>query len=157
MSTLIPPNLNIFSYHEKLGGWGNPHPSLYMNGVQVSPSSDLKKHLGLLLSGNGTWQSHIEYMKAKAWKRINIMRTLKFELDRKALETIYLSFIRPILEYADIVWDNCSMHEKKDLNIIQYEAARIVTKLVSLMLLHTNVCWDLLQERRQKHKLIQIF
>ena len=36
------------------------------------------KHLGLLLSGNGTWQSHIEYMKAKAWTRINIMRKLKF-------------------------------------------------------------------------------
>jgi len=76
-----------------------------MNGVQVSPASD-HKHLG-----NGTWQSHIEYMKAIAWKRINILRKLKFELDRKALETIYLSFIRPILEYADIIWDNCSMHE----------------------------------------------
>ena len=88
------------------------------------------------------------------------MRKLKFELDRKALETIYLSFIRPILEYADIVWDNCCMHEKKDLDRIQDEAARIVTgatKLVSLMLLHNDVFWDLLQERRQQHKLIQIF
>ena len=80
------------------------------------------------------------------------MRKLKFELDRKALETIYLSFIRPILEYADIVWDNCSMQEKKDLDRIQDEAATIVTgatKLVSLILLHYNhdndVCWDLLQ------------
>ena len=33
----------------------NPHPSLYMNGVQVSPASD-HNHLGLLLSGYGTWQ-----------------------------------------------------------------------------------------------------
>ena len=52
------------------------------------------------------------------------------------------------------------MHEKKELDKIQNEAARIVTgatKLVSLMLLHNDVCWDLLQERRQKHKLIQIF
>ena len=40
-------------------------------------------------------------------------------------------------------------HEKKDLDRIQDEAARIVTgatKLVSLMLLHNDVCWDLLQE-----------
>ena len=60
----------------------NPHPSLYMNGVQVSTVSD-HKHLGLLLSGNGTWYSHIEYMNAKAWKRINIMRneySLKFNI-----------------------------------------------------------------------------
>jgi len=53
-------------------------------------------------------------MKAKDWKRINIMRKLKFEMDHTTLETIYLSFIRSILEYADIVWDNYSMHEKKD-------------------------------------------
>jgi len=39
------------------------------------------------------------------------MRKLKFELHRKALETIYLSFIRPILEYADIVWEPASDHK----------------------------------------------
>ena len=50
--------------------------------------------------------------ESQSLERIHIMRKLKFELDRKALETIYLSFIRPILEYADLVWDNCSMHEK---------------------------------------------
>ena len=36
-----------------------PHPSLYMNGVQVSPASD-HKHLGLLLSGN-EWYMAIPY------------------------------------------------------------------------------------------------
>ena len=44
---------------------------------------------------------------------------------------------------------------KKDLVRIQDEAARIVTganKLVYLKLLHNDICWDLLQERRQKHK-----
>ena len=119
--------------------WRNPHPSLYMNGVQVSPASD-HIHLGSLLSG--TWQSHIEYMTAKAWKRINIMRKLKFDLDRKVLETIYFSFIRPILEFADIVWTTVVCMKKirfrqKD------EAARIVngaTKLVSLNVLHNDVC-----------------
>ena len=45
-----------------------------------------------------------------------------------ALETIYLLFIRPILENADIVWDNCSMHEKRDLDRIQDEAAIIVNE-----------------------------
>ena len=52
------------------------------------------------------------------------------------------------------------MHERKDLDTIQDEAARIVTgatKLVSLNVLHNDVCWDILQERRQKHRLIQIF
>ena len=39
------------------------------------------------------------------------MRKLKFLLDRDSLQIIYASFIRPILEYADIVWDNCTQYE----------------------------------------------
>ena len=60
---------------------------------------------------------------------------IKFKLDRKSLETIYIAFIRPILEYADVVWDNCSQYEKNELEKIQTEVARIATgtsKLISL-------------------------
>ena len=28
---------------------------------------------------------------------------------------IYRSFIRPILEYADVIWDNCSQQKSKNL------------------------------------------
>ena len=106
------------------------------------------------------WKVDIQFLIAniQVYWSTNIMRKLKFELDRNTLETIYLSLIRPIWEYADIVWDNCSMHE--DLDKIQDEAARIVneaTQLVSLNMLHNDVCWDILQKRRQKHKSIQIF
>ena len=66
-------------------------------------------------------------MATKAWKRINIFRSLRFKLDRKTLEIIYFSFIRPCLEYADVVWDNCTITEKQEIEKIQYEAAFIVT------------------------------
>ena len=39
------------------------------------------------------------------------MHTLKFILDGQSLEIIYTSFIRPVLEYADVVWDNCTQYE----------------------------------------------
>ena len=55
------------------------------------------KHLGVILSNDCSWQKHIDYIKEKAWTRINIMRRLKYDLDRKSLETIYKSFIRPLL------------------------------------------------------------
>ena len=76
---------------------------------------------------------------------MNVMRRLKFCLDRKSLETIYLTFIRPILEYADVVWDNCTNYEKQELGKIQRKAARIVTgatKLVSLHALFDEVNWE---------------
>ena len=65
-----------------------------------------------------------------------VMRRLKVCLDRKSLETIYLTFIRPILEYADVVWDNCTKYEKQELDKIQAEAARIVTGATKLVSLH---------------------
>ena len=84
------------------------------------------------------------------------MKKLKFDFGRKSLETVYLTFIRPILEYADVVWDNCTQYEKHELDKIQNEAARIVTgatKLVSIRALYEEVKWDTLEERRRKHKL----
>ena len=85
------------------------------------------------------------------------MRKLKFDLDRKSLETIYISFIRPILEYADVIWDNCSQQEKQELEKILTEAARIATgstKFVSVHKLYADVCWERLETRRWKHKLV---
>ena len=85
------------------------------------------------------------------------MRRFKTILDRKALQQIYFSFIRPILEYGDTVWDNINQQQKNDLEKIQNEAARIATgcsKLVSLCDLKKECGWETLSERRRKHKLI---
>ena len=88
------------------------------------------------------------------------MRELKFILDRQSLEIIYTSFIRPVLEYADVVWDNCTQYEINALEKIQIEAARIATgatKLVSFDILYQETGQELLEKRRHKHKLCLFF
>ena len=115
------------------------------------------KHLGVILSNDCSWQKHIDYIKEKAWTKINIMRRLKYDLDRKSLETIYKSFIRPLLEYADVIWDNCTQQNKNELELIQLEAARIstgATKLVSVANLYIETGLETLDARRNKHKLM---
>ena len=75
------------------------------------------------------------------------MRKLKFKLDRKSLEMIYIAFIRPLLKHDDVIWDNGAQYEKNELNKIQNEAARIATratKLVSLDALYRETHWDTL-------------
>jgi hypothetical protein len=52
-------------------------------------------------------------------------RKLKYRLKRDYLEKIYLVFIRPILEYASEVWDNCGQANCNCLEKIQIEAAHI--------------------------------
>jgi hypothetical protein len=45
------------------------------------------------------------------------------------VSNIYISFIRPLLEYACELWDGCFEHDSEEIEKIQLEAARIVTGL----------------------------
>ena len=88
------------------------------------------------------------------------MRKFKYQLDRRSLEITYISFIRPILEYGDVVWSNCNQQEKQELEKIQIEAARIVTgttKLVSIQALYDETGSETLKLRRYKHKLVLFY
>ena len=135
------------------------HPTVYMFNTSI-PSVDSHKHLGVFLSNDGSWHQQINYIKDKAWSRVNVMKRLRYRLDRKSLEVVYISFIRPILEYACVIWDNCTQYEKDELDKIQNEAARVVTgctRLVSLRQLQIECGWESLSSRRHKQKLILFF
>ena len=85
---------------------------------------------------------------------------LKYQVNRKVLITIYMSFIRPILEYADVVWDNCTTYEANLLESVQIEAGRIITGLrinSSKTKLYEELGWEPLYKRREKHKLILLY
>ena len=135
------------------------HPPICMQNQQVQEVT-LHKHLGLYISNDCSWHDHITYTKDKAWGRINFMRKLKYKLDRKSLETVYTAFIRPLLEYGSVTWDNCTQYEKQELEKIQTEAARIATgttKLISLQSFYNETKWDSLEKRRNDHKLSLFF
>ena len=89
------------------------HPPVLLNQTQIAEVNS-HKHLGIIFSNDCTWHERLELVKSKAWKQINIMRKLKFQLDRKSLQNIYLSFIRPLLKYADVVWNNCTQYESNE-------------------------------------------
>jgi hypothetical protein len=135
------------------------HPSLIMNNQQLE---DVKyhKHLGVTISDDGSWNKHIELVIDKSYSRLNILRMLKFRLDRLSLEKLYLSFIRPLLEYGDVVWDPHNMYLINILEKVQIEAMRIIsggTKLTPLRPLYKETRLSKLKDRRENHKLIQLF
>ena len=139
--TFHPPKTDSLIISRKINK--PAHPPLFMQNQQIK-EVDSHKHLGLHFSQDGSWHHHIQYIKEKALTRINTMRKLKFKLDRKSLENIYIAFIRPILEYGDVVWDNCALYEKEDLEKIQHEAARLATgttQLISINSLYNEIKW----------------
>ena len=67
-------------------------------------------------------------MGAKVSRTIALLRKLQRVLPRQALITIYKSFIRPYLDYGDILYDkafNESFHQK--IESIQYNACLAIT------------------------------
>ena len=83
------------------------------------------------------------------------MGRLKWKLDRKSLVIINTTFIGPLLEYSDVIWDNCTRYVKQELDKTQNEAARIATgatKLISFENLQDEVKWQPLQKGRDNHK-----
>ena len=65
------------------------------------------KHLGIILQNNCRWDEHIRSVINKTSMPFFCLRSYnKYKISRKALETMYKSFILPLFDYADIVWDN---------------------------------------------------
>ena len=86
-----------------------------------------------------------------------MLRKVRMTHDRFSIEKIYMSFIRPILEYADVIWDSQNQSLINKLENVQLDAARIVTegaKLTGLNRLYEETKWEKLSDRRQNHKLI---
>ncbi len=135
------------------------YPDIIMNGQIINTFKE-HKHLGLTLSDDGKWNSHISSYINKAWQRIGLIRSLKYILNRACLERMYFTTIRPLLEYADVVWNNCTNELKAQLESVQIEAARIVcgaTKLCNIEKLYLDLKWETLEIRRNKHKLILFY
>ena len=73
---------------------------------------------------------------------------------------MYVTFIRPLLEYANVGYDNCSNALINDIEAVQHEAVRIVTgatKLCSIDRLISELNWDPLAKRKRKLRLILFF
>ena len=117
------------------------------------------KHLGLIFCNNMTWKQHIESITIKASKTINMFKTIKHNVSIQTLLSLYVTFVRPILEYGDVIFDNCDLNDCNKIESIQNEAVRIVTgakKGSSITYLLNELNLDPLHKRRTNHKLIKI-
>ena len=56
----------------------------------------------------------------------NKKKKKKYKVDRRTLENIYFTFVRPKLEYASIIWDDCTEGNKLNLENVQLGSARVV-------------------------------
>ena len=76
-----------------------------IQGPKISQSLS-HTHLEISFQSDNHWNKHMHPIHDKASKRLNFLRMLITQH-----VTIYNAWIRPILEYKDVVWNNCSIKD----------------------------------------------
>jgi len=126
----------------------------------VLEKTNLHKHLGLVINKNFTWSDHIESLIVKAKKRIHCINNIKHLLPRRSLCSLYTSMVLPVLEYCNIIYDNCTLRNCLDLENAQRRAALVCTgayRHTSNDALLAELGWQPLRTRRQIHKLLMFY
>ena len=103
------------------------HPTISLNNIPVERAS-YQKHLGIILDEKLNFKQHVDNAILKINKGISVIKKLRYSLPRKSLVTIYKAFLRPLIDYGDIIYDqpqNESFCEK--LESVQYKAALAIT------------------------------
>ena len=83
------------------------HATVYFNNVPVI-RDNIQKHLGLFLDSKLSFFDHINEKIKKATKGVNVIRKMNLLLPRSSLLTIYKSFVRPHLDYGDVIHDQAN-------------------------------------------------
>ena len=111
------------------------------------------KLLGVYLSSDLTWATHVDYVLKKANRRLYALRQLKrCGVLPADIVKVYCSLVRSVVEYASVVFSNLPQYlvdaleklQKRALKIIypnyRYEAALDAANLEKLECRRVNIC-----------------
>ena len=139
------------------------HPILKLGNEEVKTSSE-HKHLGMILDHKLDFQSHIREVILKARRGIGLIKYLSKYVSREVLDQVYKLYIRPHLDYGDIIYHRFDpeMHLEitRKLEQVQYSAALAVTgtwRGTSRQKLYEELGWETLYHRRWYRRLTHFF
>lgn len=105
----------------------NTTMKLIVNNNEIENVSTMQ-FLGVKISENLTWDTHINEIASKVSKVVAVLSRLKHELPFNVLLTIYDSLIFSRLNYAITSWGNSNVTKLKRLETLQKKAIRSITK-----------------------------
>ena len=107
-------------------------PPISFNNKPVQQASS-QKHLGVILDTSLTFDEHIRAITSKVSKSIGLLQKLNYRLARSSLITIYKSFVRPHLDYGDVIFDKAyNNFFQQRLESFQYKASLAITSAIKV-------------------------
>ena len=126
------------------------------------------KLLGVQLSDDLKWNNHVDYIYKKACKKLYSLRVLrKAGVEQRNIPKVYLTTIRPVLEYAVPVWQAIPAYlvnrlesvQRRALSIIfpsidSYDDARMMAQIPTLEARRKQLCEKyMMKMKKEEHPL----
>ena len=142
------------------------HPEIRFNNIPVM-KVDEHKHLGIILDSKLSFSAHIKAAITKTRKGIGLLKYLSKYLPRHTLNELFRLYVRPHLEYGDVIYHIpakvCEFSGNTILSnlmqkseSVQYSAALAVTgtrRGTSQEKLYAELGWESLSSRRCSRRL----
>ena len=121
------------------------------------------RHLGVVLSTSLSRCAHIASLGRQVGWKVSLLKRLAFRanIPLSVLSLLYKTLVRPCMEYASSVWDNCSAADSATLERLQLSLSYVflsvhfgssyISQLSKSQLLEL-LCWPTLSWRRRRKK-----
>ena len=124
-------------------------------------TTNTAKYLGIHIHSTLNWNTHINKTAQRANTTSAFLHRNIRTCPRKTKHLAYTTLVRPILEYASIIWDPHTASNINKLETVQRRSARHIMHnysrhaSVTTMLQHLDL--PTLQQRRQHSKIIMLY
>ena len=146
------------------------HPVIVFNNTPVKVV-DEHKHLGMFLDSKLSFSTHIKEVISKTRKGIGMLKHLSRYLPRHTLNELYKQYVRPHLDYGDVIYHIpakvCEFshsvilpNQMEKLESVQYSAALAVSgawRGTSREKVYAELGWESLSLRRWSRRLILFY
>ena len=132
-----------------------PQPCYNLGGIPLK-SVQQTKYLGVVIQSDLKFNGHISAKVASAYKILGCIKHLLHAAPQKARLLAYTSLCRPILEYADCLWDPSDTSNNNSLELVQNQAVRFIKNIRGrrgITEARKELSIKTLEERRKNHRL----
>ena len=119
------------------------------------------KYLGVTITNDLKWNTHVSNMCTKANRTLGFLRRNLSACPLYVKESAYKGLVHPVLEYSSSVWDPSSTLLQEELEKVQKSAAGIVTgnyiyETGSMTCILEQLKWESLKKRRRDSRIIML-
>ena len=139
-------------------GHNNKEFPYFINGKQLA-ESETERDLRVIFNSNLKWKNQVITATNKANQMLGRVKKSFARFDRKLFRSLYLTFIRPLLEFAVPVWSPIMKSDCDSIERIQHRATKLVSTIRNQPYQNRLKALDLttLVERRKRGNLIQMY